>query len=113
MKAAALFAVLLCVIDTTSSQPTYDSRQQRVCDDDCQQQDDKLEILQRQFSVMKNEIAQLQQLKNQVDDFLYAIGGGNLRPGVNDNGTTPGVLPRSASKSEHTVIKFNIDLPVT
>jgi len=106
MKAAAFSAVLLFVIAATLSQPTYDSTQQQVCDDDCRPQEDKLEILQRHISVMKDEIAQLQQLKNQVDDFLYAIGGGNLRPGVNDNGTTPGVLPRSASKSKHTVIKL-------
>jgi len=94
MKAAACFAVLLCFIATTSSQPTYDSIQQQVCDDNCRPQDDKLEILQRHISVMKDEIAQLQQLKNdiaqlknQVDNFLSAFGG---------------TTPRSASK--HTVI---------
>jgi len=83
MKAAVLCAVFFTVVATTSSQPTCDLE----CVDVCQQQD--LQTLQHQLTVMKNEILQL---KEQVDN-LQMHGRNTL------NGTTlpSSDLPRSTS----------------
>jgi len=95
MKAAVFCSVLFSVVMTTLSQPTYDLEQQQLCDGDCQQQDlkDLRDQFTAQFTAMKNEISQLQELKKQVDNLLQVFSGSG---GTTANGTIfPGSYPRS------------------
>ena len=104
MKAVVFCSIFFSVVMTTLSQPTYDLEQQQFCDGDCQQQDltDLRDQFTAQFTAMKNEISQLQELKKQVDNLLQVFNGGG---GTTANGTIfPGSYPRSArGYSKHDV----------
>jgi len=93
MKAAVFYAVILSVIATTSSQPTYDAEQQQSCDDRCRLHDGKLENLQNQIAMIKNEILQLLQFKEQMENLLFSGNTGT----VNET-KLPSGFPRPASE---------------